>query len=152
MKKKPAPGVISNPRARFDYDIERTLSAGIVLSGAETKSLRMGHGILRGAYVQIKEDGAWLMNMQINPLKTNIAHLPESERTRSRKLLLKKSELEALLADKTAGRNVVAMRVFTGGRYIKVELGVGMGKKRYDKRETIKRRDLERSEKRAFKR
>ncbi len=153
MKKKAkSAGNITNSRARFDYDVEKTYLAGIALSGPETKSLRMGHGILRGSYVQIKDDGAWLINLQINPLLTNIAHMPEESRTRTRRLLLNKSELEDMQQAKVAGRQIVPLRLLTKTRFIKVELGVGKGKKRYDKRETIKRRDLERSELRDAKR
>jgi SsrA-binding protein len=150
MKKKPT-GIV-NKRARFDYEIERTLIAGISLTGAETKSLRMGHGILRGAYVQIKDDGAWLINLQVNPIVTNRAHLHEESRTRSRRLLIKTRELEELQKEKSLGRQVVPTKMLTKGRFIKVELGVGAGKKMYDKRETIKRRDTERIEAARFKR
>jgi SsrA-binding protein len=148
-KKQPSSGV-HNRRARFDYDIERTLVAGIVLSGPETKSLRMGHGILRGSYVQVKDDGAYLINMQVNPLLTNRAHLPEAERTRTRRLLLKARELDELREAKTAGRSIVPTKLMTGARFIKLEIGVGRGKKRYDKRETIKKRDQERTEMRGI--
>lgn len=141
---------ISNSRARFDYDVEKTLVAGIALTGPETKSLRMGHGILRGSYVQIKDDGAWLINMQVNPLQTNAAHLPETERTRTRRLLLKARELDELREQKVSGRQIVPLKLMTDTRFIKVLLGVGKGKKRWDKRESIKRRDTERSEARKF--
>jgi SsrA-binding protein len=151
-KKKKSAGSINNAKARFDYDIEKTYTAGISLTGPETKSLRMGQGILRGAYVQIKDDGAWLINMQVNPLITNFAHLPEDERTRSRRLLLKGRELEDLRTAKTAGRQVVPLKLLTKTRFIKVEIGVGRGKKNYDKRESIKKRDVERTEMRDLKR
>ncbi len=151
-KKKPSEKIISNSRAHFDYSITRTLVAGISLTGAETKSLRFGHAILRGAYVQIKQDGAWLINMQVNPLKTNVAHLPEADRQRSRRLLLKSKEIEQLEADKKNGMQVMPLRVFTNGRFIKIELGVGKGKKLYDKRESIKKRDTQRIELRNAKR
>ena len=150
-KKKPATGTVLNRRARFDYDIERTLIAGVSLSGPETKSLRMGHGILKGSYVQIKDDGAWLINMQVNPLITNAAHLPEQDRTRSRRLLIKLGELDQLREEKTAGRQVIPIKLLTRGKFIKLEIGVGRGKKRYDKRESIKKRDAERTELRNFK-
>ena len=91
QKKKKSVGTISNQKARFDYDIEKTYSAGISLTGPETKSLRMGHGVLRGSYVQIKDDGAWLINLQVNPLQTNVAHLLEESRDRSRRLLIQPS-------------------------------------------------------------
>lgn len=152
MKKKHSSEGVVNKRARFDYNIERTLVAGIALSGPETKSLRMNHGVLSGAHVVIKDDGAWLINLQVHPIQTNFAHLPEDTRDRSRRLLLKAKEIEELLVEKTNGKQVVATKLLTKGKFIKVELGVGRGMKRYDKRENIKRRDTERIEASRFKR
>lgn len=151
QKKKKSIGTISNAKARFDYDIEKTYTAGISLTGPETKSLRMGHGVLRGTYVQIKDDGAWLINMQVHPLQTNFAHLPEDSRDRSRRLLLKARELDDLRSAKTDGRQIVPLKLLTKTRFIKVEIGVGKGKKKYDKRETIKKRDTERDVRRELK-
>lgn len=151
-KKKQIKSSIDNSRARFDYDIEKSYTAGISLTGPETKSLRMGHGVLRGAYVQVKDDGAWLINLQVNPLITNADHLPEETRTRSRRLLLKARELDELQEAKNAGRQVVPLKLLIKTRYIKVEVGVGKGKKNYDKREAIKKRDTDRIELREFKR
>ena len=152
QKKKKSVGTISNAKARFDYDIEKSFIAGISLTGPETKSLRMGHAVLRGAYVQIKDDGAWIINLQINPLQTNMAHLPEETRTRSRRLLLKTRELDELRDAKNSGRQVVPLKMLTKTRYIKIEIGVGKGKKKYDKRESIKKRDVQRIELRDLKR
>lgn len=150
VKKKPAEHKsIINKRARFDYDLSSTLIAGIALNGAETKSLRQGHGILRGSFVSVKNDELWLNNMQINPLKTNMAHLPENERTRSRKLLVTTKQLQELIDAKKSGSNIIPIKLLTNTRYIKIEIGVGRGKKKYDKREIIKKRDLERSAKRG---
>ena len=150
-KKKHSTGVIDNSRARFDYEIEKTYLAGIALSCPEAKSLRFNHGVLRGSYIQIKDDGAYLINMQVNPLRTNIAHLPEQERTRTRRLLLKASELDELREAKNAGRQVVPLRLMTRSKFIKVEIGVGKGKKRYDKRQVLKKRDQERLDARKYK-
>lgn len=144
-KKKVSDKIITNARARFDYEITRAVVAGIVLTGAETKSLRYGHAIMRGAFVRLKSDGAWLENMQVNPLKTNFAHLPEDMRLRPRKLLLKAKEIAHIEEDKKNGMQIVPLRVFTQGRFIKVELGIGRGKKLYDKRASIKERDEKRS-------
>ena len=150
-KKKVIKSTIDNSRARFDYEIEKAFSAGISLTGPETKSLRMGHGILRGAYVQIKDDGAWLINLQVNPLLINVAHLPEETRTRSRRLLLKQRELDELRAAKVSGRQIVPLKLHTKSKFIKVEIGVGMGKKNYDKRASIKKRDVDRDIRRELK-
>lgn len=152
MKKQPLHNTIENRRARFDFEIERTLVAGISLNGAETKSLRYKHATLNGSYVQLRPDGAWLINMQVTPLVTNAAHMPESTRQRDRRLLLKHSEIEALQTDKQQGRHIVPTRLFTDGRFIKIELGIGKSKKKYDKRQTIKQRDTERLERTRLKR
>ena len=142
-KMKTGPKAIRNKRAKFDYDLEDSIVAGIVLSGAETKSLRMGHGHLRGAYVTAKDGELWLFNATITGF--NGVKLDENQQTRSRKLLLKKREIDKLLAEKQQGRTIVPLELLTGGRYIKVRISAGVGKKHYDKRETIKRRDQDRA-------
>jgi len=145
MKKKQAnPGVISNKRARFDYDIKDSYLAGIVLTGPETRSLREHHGSLQGAFVQIKDGEAWLMNSLVTPLKTNAAHLPSEVQIRNRKLLLKKRELAQLIEAKQQGNTIVPLRILTKSRFIKIEIAVGKGKRTYDKRQSIKKRDVER--------
>ena len=144
-KKQPTSKTILNKRARFDYDLSDTVIAGIALNGAETKSLRQGHGILRGSFVSVKDDELWLNNMQINPLKTNMAHMPENERTRSRKLLVTAKQMRELIEAKKSGSSIIPIKLLTNTRYIKVEIGVGRGRKKYDKREIIKKRDLDRS-------
>lgn len=143
MKKKKAHSAktISNKRARFDYNLDQTVVAGIVLNGAETKSLRYGHAILRGAFCTIKDDELWLNNMQINPLKTNMRELPEADRLRARKLLVTHKQLEMFAAARKQGENIIPIKLLTETRHIKVELGIGRGKKKYDKRQTIKKRD-----------
>lgn len=142
-KKQNQPKTIRNKRASFDYELEDSLVAGIVLSGAETKALRLGHGHLRGAYVTVREGELWLINATITGF--NGVNLDESEQTRARKLLLKKREIDALIAAKQQGKTIVPVELLTRGRYIKVRISAGTGKKRYDKRQTIKRRDQERA-------
>lgn len=143
-KKKQITGVIANRRAKFDYELKNSLTAGIVLTGAETRSIRQQHASLQGAFVQLKEGEAWLMNAQVMPLKTNAPQLPPEIQTRNRKLLLKKRELEQLTEAKRQGNTIVPVRLLTEGRYIKLEIAIARGKKKYDKRETIKKRDQER--------
>ncbi|MBI2008952.1 SsrA-binding protein SmpB [Candidatus Saccharibacteria bacterium] len=135
-------GHITNKRARYDYQLGDSLIVGMALSGAETKALRLGHGQLRGAYVTDKGGELWLINAQI----TGSSGVPidESARTRSRKLLAKRSEIENLLAAKRQGMTIVPLEVLNRGRYIKLKIALGRGKKRYDKRETLKRRQQER--------
>ncbi len=150
MKKKTASKTISNKRARFDYQIKDDLVAGIVLTGAEAKSLRYGHAILRGSFCVVKDGELCLTNLQINPLITNAAHMPENDRTRARKLLVTAKQLKQIEEAKKQGKSVVPIRLLTQTRHIKVELGIGRGKKKYDKRQDIKKRDLERNLKRGI--
>jgi len=139
-KKKPNQAkLITNRRARFDYELGDSLVVGLALSGAETKSLRMGHGQLRGAYVTVKEGELWLINATING--TSGIPIEESDQTRARKLLAKKREIAALIEAKQQGRTIVPLEMLTQGRYIKLRIAIGKGKKRYDKRETIKKRE-----------
>lgn len=141
-KKRPPTGVITNRRARFDYELGDSLLVGIVLNGRETKALRLGHGMLRGAYVTVKQGELWLLNATIT--STNNIHLTEQEQTQSRKLLAKKKEIAQLIAAKEQGRTIVPTAILTRGRYIKLRIAVGKGKKLYDKRQTIKKRDEQR--------
>lgn len=139
MAKKSTSKRIQNRRARFDYDLEDTLLAGIVLSGKEVKSLRLGHGHIRGAYVTVKNDELWLINATITGFSG--APIAEGEQTQARKLLLKRKEIEKLIEEKKQGRTIVPLELLTHGRYIKVRIAAGKGKKRYDKRQNIKKRD-----------
>jgi SsrA-binding protein len=140
MKKKPAaPKQITNRRARHDYELGDSLVAGVSLTGRETKALRLGHGHLRGAYATIKDGELWLFNATING--TQGIPISASEQTRTRKLLAKRREIERLQEAKQQGRTIVPLEILTRGRYIKVRLAVGKGKKKYDKRQTLKARD-----------
>lgn len=134
---------ISNRRARHDYDLGDGLVVGISLSGAETKSLRKGQGHLKGAYVNVKDGELWLVNATITG--DGSIRVPEEDKTRNRKLLAKHKEIEALMAAKQQGQTIVPLELLTRGHYIKLRIAAGRGKKRYDKRETIKRRDQERA-------
>lgn len=133
---------IVNRRARHDYELGDSLVAGIVLSGAETKALRLGHGQLRGAYVTIKDNELLLINATIS--STNGIPIAEADQTRSRKLLAKHREIEALAEAKQQGKTIVPLEMLTGGRFIKLRIAIGRGKKQYDKRETLKRREANR--------
>ena len=143
MAKKPRrTGTITNKRARYDYQLGDTLIVGMQLTGAETKSLRLGHGQLRGAYVTEKDDELWLINAQITGDRG--ISIDESTKTRSRKLLAKRAEINRLIQAKAQGLTIVPLEVLNRGRYIKLKIALGRGKKRYDKRETLKRRQQER--------
>lgn len=153
MKKKTATNtVIINRRARFDYELGETISAGIILSGPEVRGARMGHVRLTGSYANIKSGELWLTNMSISIPKTAQAQVQEKELTTARKLLVTKKELLQIEEAKKQGMTIVPTRLFTNGRFIKIELTIARGKKSYDKRETIKRRQQDREAKRELKR
>lgn len=139
-KKKPQQTKqITNRRARHDYELGDGLVAGIELTGAETKALRMGHGQLRGAYVTVKDNELFLINATISG--TSGIPISESDQTRARKLLIKRREIDHLLEAKQQGKTIVPLEILTRGRYIKVRISAGRGKKLYDKRQTLKKRD-----------
>ncbi|HVW23562.1 MAG TPA: SsrA-binding protein SmpB [Candidatus Saccharimonadales bacterium] len=152
MAKKPAnlPKQIKNRRARHDYQLGDSLVVGIELTGAETKALRLGHGHLRGAYVTVKGDELFLINATI--AGTSGILIEESEQTRARKLLAKRREIRALIEAKQQGQTIVPLALLTEGRFIKLRLAAGRGKKRYDKRQTLKARDQQRDIDRIHKR
>jgi SsrA-binding protein len=142
-KKQQAPKQITNRRARFDYELGDSLVVGIQLTGAETKALRLGHGQLRGAYVTVKDEELYLINCTIN----GTAGVPiiETQQTQTRKLLAKRREIAKLIEQKQQGKTIVPLELLTRGRFIKLRISVGRGKKQYDKRQTLKARDEQRS-------
>jgi SsrA-binding protein len=140
---------ITNRRARHDYELGDSLVVGIELTGRETKSLRMGHGQLRGSYVTVKDAEIILINATISP--SSGIPIPEDEQTRARKLLAKRREIDALIEAKQQGRTIVPLQIITQGRYIKLKIAVGKGKKQYDKRQTLKKREESRNISRALK-
>lgn len=141
-KQSHTPATISNRRARHDYELGDSLIVGVVLTGRETKALRMGLGQLRGAYVTLRGNELWLINATITG--TGNVRLSEEEQTQARKLLAKRKEIEALAILKNQGRTIVPLEILTKGRYIKLRIAAGKGKKLYDKRQTLKRREEER--------
>lgn len=130
---------ISNRRARFDYELGDSLVVGIQLTGTETKALRMGHGQLRGAYVTEKGGELFLLNATISG--TTGIPISDVDKTRTRKLLAKRREIDQLVQLKHQGRTIVPLDILTRGKYIKIRIAAGKGKKHYDKRETIKARE-----------
>lgn len=147
--KQPQVKKIQNSRARFDYALTDDYLCGIVLNGRETKALRLGHGQLKGAFVNIKNGELWLNNMTITG--RNGLPIDEEEKTQARKLLAKKREIEALIAAKQQGNSIVPTEVLTRSRFIKVRIAIGRGKKNYDKRATLKKRDDDRNVHRELK-
>lgn len=141
-KKRITTGSISNKRARFDYNLSDSYVLGIVLNGRETKALRLGHGQLVGAYVNVKDNELWLINATING--TNGIPISESEQTQSRKLLAKRREVDQLIGAKQQGYQLIPTEILTKGRFIKVRVSLGRSKKQYDKRQSLKKRDADR--------
>lgn len=148
-KRKPSDGTIKNKRARFDYDLSDSFLVGIVLNGRETKSLRLGHGQLQGAYVNVQNDELFLINASIHGTKG--IPIEDLEVTRTRKLLAKRKEIDQIIEAKKQGRAVVPLDILTRGRYIKLRIALGRGKKNYDKRNDLKKRDTDRDLRRSLK-
>lgn len=140
-----------NRKARYDYEILERIEAGIELLGLEVKSLRSHAPTLDGAYVSVRGGEAFLLQMQIPPYQPS--NTPkEYDPQRIRKLILTKQEIRRL-ADIEAGKGltIVPLKVYNKGRKVKIELGVARGKKQFDKRETIKRREADRDARRTLK-
>src|SRR5581483_2658862 len=135
-KKKRTSSAIVNRRAWHDYALGDTFVVGIALTGPETKALRLKHGQLQGAYVTVKDNELWLVNAAI--IGGNNLPISESEQSRTRKLLAKRREIDGLIVAKQQGQTIVPLEILTQGRYIKLRIAVGRGKKRYDKRQTLK--------------
>lgn len=141
-----------NKRANFDYEILETYEAGIVLLGHEVKSVKTGHISLKGSFVVLKKQGgnrlpeAYLINAHIPLYPFAASQVKNYEPTRARKLLLKKREIEYLVGKKgEQGLTLVPIKLYTKRSLLKVQFGVGKGKKKIDKRESIKKRELDRS-------
>ena len=134
--------IAKNRRAYFDYEIEDTLLAGIMLSGPEVKSVRSNHVQLKGSYVQIINGELTLVNTHISAYK--FASEQPHEETRSRKLLVTSKQLDELKTAKQNGRHLVPTAIGAHGRFIKIEIGIGKSKKNTDKRRTISERQTER--------
>jgi len=153
-KKKPAsaPKSVLNRRARFDYDLGDEIVAGIVLTGPETRAARDGHIQLKGSFVTIRSDELWLNNASFS-LKLNQKGQVGARTidTAPRKLLASRKQIDTLAARKKDGMSIVPTKLLTTGKFIKVVIALGKGKKHYDKRETLKRRDQQREAARAIK-
>ena len=142
--------IATNRRARYDYFIADTLEAGLELRGAEVKSLRAHQVSLQEAYAAVEAGQVWLYNMHIAPYKP-AAH-QDIDPYRRRKLLLHRNEIRRLdRVIQQKGYTLIPLKIyFTGRGYAKVELGLGKGKRKYDKREAIKERDFQRQAARAL--
>lgn len=151
-KKQVKPPVITNRRARFDYELGDDLTVGLSLTGPEVRAARDGHVQLKGAFVTIRGGELWLNNASFS-IKLNKRGEPGARTidTEPRKLLAHRKQITQLEAKKKDGLTIVPTKLLTTGRHIKLVIALGKGKKNYDKRETLKRRDQEREAKRAVK-
>jgi len=141
----------TNKRATFDYKFIDKYEAGLVLSGQEVKSIKTGHISLKGSFVTIKNSELFLTNANI-PFYKFAGNQQKYDPTQPRKLLLKKSEIKSLLGKtKVKGLTLVPIRVYTKKRLIKLEFAVGRGKKKFDKRDDIKKRESARRLRRVVK-
>jgi SsrA-binding protein len=152
MKKpKTAAKSIVNRRASFDYQLGDELIVGIVLSGPETKAARLGHVQLKGSYVTINRDELWLVNASFSVVSGERGG-GRAVDSRTRKLLAHTKEIERLAVLKKQGLTIVPKKLLVGGRFIKLVIASGRGKKRYDKRQTVRQREAERESRRVLKR
>jgi SsrA-binding protein len=150
MSKKQPEAAILNRRARHDYDVRDEFSVGIMLSGPEVKAARAGNVSLKGSYVTLKDNELWLINASFSVLHTKPGGSDRVIETNARKLLAKRREIDSLKEAKDQGLTIVPLRMTTRTRFIKVTIATAKGKKLYDKRETLKRRDQERDAKRQL--
>lgn len=155
--------IIYNKRAKFDYEILETFEAGIVLQGFEVKSIKSGNASLKGSYIVIQNTGssagktepkktpeAWILNMHIGVYK-QAGEIPNYDPTRSRKLLLHKKEINYLIGkQRQRGLTLVPISIYTKKARLKLEFGLGRGKRKIDKREKIKERESKRRIDRAL--
>lgn len=134
---------ILNRKANFDYEIIETFEVGIVLTGTEIKSIRLGKANLKDSYAIIKNNEIYLLNMHIS--KYDQGNIFNHEETRTRKLLMHKKEILKLI-DKLdlEGFTLIPLKLYFKGSKAKILLGLAKGKKNYDKREAIKKKDIER--------
>ena len=135
--------IANNPTARHNYTIENTIEAGIVLTVTEIKSIRNGKVNLKDSYANIKNGEVFIYGMHISPYEHG--NIYNKDPLRTRKLLLTKREINKLIGlIKQKGYSLVPISLYFNGNFLKIELGIGKGKKLYDKREEIAKKDAER--------
>jgi len=142
--------IAKNPVAYHNYSIDDTLEAGIVLTGTEIKSIRSGKVNLKDTYVNIKNGEAFVIGMHISPYEHG--NIFNKDPLRTRKLLLNRREINKLLGYiSQKGLSLVPTKLYFKGNFVKLEIGIGKGKKLYDKREDIAKKDAERKIQRTLK-
>lgn len=138
-----------NRKASHDYFIEETMEAGIVLTGTEIKSIRQGKANLKDSFARISNGEAWLLNMHISPFEQGNRF--NVDPTRTRKLLLHRGQIDKLLGHmKEKGYALVPLKIYVRNGYAKVLLGLAKGKKNYDKRQDLAKKDAQRDIQRAL--
>jgi SsrA-binding protein len=144
----------TNKQALHDYQVLEKLEAGIVLSGPEVKSVKAGQINLKGSYISVdNKSQVWLINAHIAPYRPAASVQANYDPNQNRKLLLRQKEIDYLRGkSKEKGLTILPISVYTKGSLIKLEIGVARGKKQYDKRETIKKREIDREIRRKLKR
>ncbi|MDO5343903.1 MAG: SsrA-binding protein SmpB [Candidatus Saccharibacteria bacterium] len=142
---------VVNRRARFDYELGEDIVAGLVLTGPEVRAARDGHVQLKGAFVSLKQGELWLNNASFS-LRLNVRGEANARTvdTSARKLLASRKQIDQFAAARQQGMTIVPTKLLTSGRFIKLVIALGKGKKRYDKRQTIKRRDQDRETRRQL--
>lgn len=142
--------IANNKKAYHDYFIEEKYEAGLVLHGTEVKSLRQGHCSIKESFISIDNGEVYIQHMHINPYeKGNIFN---KDPLRTRKLLLHKSEIRKILGkSKEKGYTIVPLKVYFSGSKVKIEIALARGKKLYDKRDSIAKKDQQREAQREFK-
>ena len=134
----------NNKKANFDYEVLEKFEAGLVLNGQEVKSIRNGNISLKGSYVVIRDGEMYLIGANIPPYQPKNA-LPDYDPERLRKLLLNKKEIDYLIGKtREKGLTLIPLKIYTKYAKIKLEFGIAKGKRKTDKRETIKKRDTHR--------
>ena len=150
--KAPHSASIVNRRARFDYELSDEIVAGLSLTGLEVRAAREGHVQLKGSYVTIRNNELWLNNasfsLRQNERGKENAHTVD---TTARKLLVTRRQIDQITARKKDGLTIVPTKLLTNGRYIKLVIALGKGKKLYDKRQSLKRKAQERDAKAMLK-
>lgn len=142
---------IDNRKAHFNYSVEETFEAGIELYGFEVKAIKNGQGTMSSAFCIIRGGEAYILNLHIPPYQPHNVD-PAYDPDRTRKLLLSKKEVKKLAdKDDTKGLTLIPLSLYSKGRYIKVSIAVARGKKVFDKRETIKKRETDREISREYK-
>lgn len=144
------PALAENKKARFEYDILDDYEAGLVLFGHEVKSVRAGRMVLAGSYVTISRGALWLVGAQIQRYP-QAGPLPDYDPQRTRKLLVHKRELSKLAGKmEQKGFTLVPLQVYEKGSKLKLKFGLGRGKKLFEKKDAIKKRDLDRDLRRSL--